>query len=309
MHLIPFESRSLQFYSPSQQNADLRFHLHESIEFMQKWLFLPIHKLEALRLYKQVPILFYKDHQDKLAMAALLYNQLGHVVKGPKQCALNYLPVTFRLYPFSWLDQDSTSKIAIYGDAPHFQGTGERLFTSKNKPTQRMRSILQHIGMARSEFLKTKTLFEQLEEKVVFKPFLLNKVEQGQRQQIGFLMVDTDQSDIQSLSPELQDLVRAHTLSLRLIQIQNQSEPVSTDKDDQEQENSDHNTISADQLIEQVCEQFGVTEEDLLSRKRAEVIASARKAVAVKAADLEGMYEELGKRLNRSVATIKRWSV
>lgn len=299
MHLLPFESSSLQLYSPQHQNASLRFHLHESLDVLARWFFLPVHLLEARRLSKQVPILFYKDHQDQISMAALLVNQYGHVVKGPRKCALDYLPVTFRLYPFTWVDRDKASHIAIYKDAPHFQGKGEKLFTSKNKPTQRMRTIIHHVGLARTEFQKTQTLFKELEGKVNFKPFVINKVEAGQKQAIAFLQVDFDNSDLSGISPELNRLIRAHVNSLNLIQVKETSVVETTSS-------TSHST--PEQLIVKVCDEFGVSKEELISRKRSDAITHARKELAQRASQQEGMLELLAERLERTVATLKRWS-
>lgn len=293
MHLIPFETKSLQLYSPTQGNANLRFHMHESLNFMQQWPFLPVHRLEALRLYKQVPILFYKDHQGQLSLAALLYNEEGHVVKGPKQCVLSYLPVSFRLYPFSWIDQDSATRIAIYSDAPHFQGEGEKLFTSKNKPTQRMRAILHHLGLARKEFINSRQLMKELEQKVVFQSVVINRVNQGQTERLGFLAVDQKSINMDQLSNDLKDLIRIHVTSLKLIPVKNDASPSSS--------------MSIDDIIERICHQFTVTEADILSRKRAEAILNARRELATEASQHEGMMEQLAERLERSPATIKRW--
>lgn len=293
MHLIPFEITSLQLYSPQQHNAGLRFHMHESLDFMQQWFFLPVHRLEALRLHKQIPILFYKDHQGQIGMAALLYNNQGHVVKGPKHCVLSYLPVTFRLYPFSWIDQGNASNIAIYSSAPHFQGSGEKLFTSKSKPTQRMQAILKHISMARAEFLKTQQQLQELTQKVKFKPLVFNKTQHGETQQVGFLVIDQETVDIKSLSPELRDLVRVHVQSLNLV-------PVNTaDTADQ--------SVSVEDVIRQVCDKYAITKDDIISRKRAEPIVKARAELAEWSKQYDGMIEQLAERLDRSVATIKRW--
>ena len=295
MHLIPFETASLQLYS-TQQHAGLRFHMHESLDFMQQWLFLPIHRLEAFRLCKQVPILFYKDHRGQISLAALLVNSQGHVVKGSQRCELSYLPVTARLYPFSWIDQDRSSNIAIYSNAPHFKGVGEKLFTSKSKPTQRMRAILKHIAMARAEYQKTQLLLQELVQYVKFKPFVLNKAQNGEMQQIGFLTIDQDNINVEFLTPNLRDLVKIHAESLNLIPVKAEDNPKRS------------KSISVDDILQKVCDKFAVTEQDISSRKRADQILKARAELAQLSKEYDGMIEQLSERLGRSVSTIKRWS-
>lgn len=304
MHIIPFESNSLQVYS-FQQHASVRFHVHDRFDFAEQWLFLPIHRLEALKLYKQVPIVFYQDHQKNLSIAALLFDQTGHVIKSPKQCTLNYLPVAFRLYPFSWVDQDNRSHITIYTQAPHFQGSGEKLFTSKQKPTQRMRNILHHVGLARAEYQKTREFIAGLAKQVKFKPLVLNLTQGGESRKVGFLVIDPESINFTGLSNEQRDLVVAHTRSLEILEKTNASTTQTNQPLSNQQRAS--GPLTADQLIDQVCQEYSVTLDDLLSRKRGDALIQARRALVQLAEPYAGMLEKLAQKLDRTVSTLKRW--
>lgn len=295
-HLIPFSTESIELYA-GERHASLRFHVHDNFHFARHWPFVPVAVQEAKVLGKSLPLLFYKDNQGAIRLSVLLMTPQGHLVSPQGHIAEATIPAVLRLYPFTWVGQSQQTALAFYPDAPHFKGQGEKLFTSRQQPTQRMRQIMTHLRQANLLFDHSQALLDSFTALDIFKPLVITFNLDGQRKPIRFYTVDTAKLDQVRLTAEQVGLVAQHLQSLtHLPPIQSEAPG----------EDAAQQMTSLPHLLERVCAQHSVSQDDLQSRKRNEAIRLAR-ADLVNQAESMGMLADLAVMLDRSEATLKKW--
>lgn len=297
-----------------ERHKHIKFHVATDFTFAAPWLYVPVHNRELNILSRHLPILFTRNAQGDLSPCALL--------KIPGKSAINpvgkwmpgKLPDLIRLYPFGWIQDGNRSSLTLYPEAPHFDGPGEKLITSRGKPTQKLNKIIDALAPVREAFADTRLLMEELKALNVLTPVTLSIGRSSGTHATTLWLATGPEILKRQMSPRLRALLSMHLNSSRIVftQIQgNQSQSADTataEVNDQTHEShvSDEKTPDVHSLLQQVCRQFGVTVDDLRSRKRNEALKKARTAL-VYDANSSGCLHELAIQLERRVETIKKW--
>jgi len=268
----------------------------------------PVHQKEAVRLGRNLPVFFVRN--DKGAPMPCL------LLKTPDKIAVDMegrwltadLPDVLRLYPFGWVKTGNRSQLTLYPGAPHFEGPGEKLITSRGKPTQKLNKIRQALAPVQAAFDETLPLMQELNALDVLQPFSIS-VGRGEHRRTQTLWAVPGNTSKLKLSHRLRTLLYVHQKSTRQLLKQVHS----TEKSSSEPQTgtpkakvSVGSGSDVGQLIDQTCRQFGVTLDDLRSRKRSDAIKKARTALVHDAVTCDCL-EAMAVRLERTVDTLKKW--
>jgi len=301
-----------------ERHRNLKFHRAGSFSFASDWIYVPIHHKEAARLGRSLPVFFISNTKGALMPCLLLKAPGKSAVDGTGRWLTQALPDMVRLYPFGWMKSGNRNQLTLYPEAPHFQGPGKKLITSKGKPTQQLNRIRQALEPIQGAFEETRTLMEELKALKVLKPFNLTRGE-GENRRTQTLWAITDPKAVKTpgISHRLRTLLYVHQQSTRALlkeALGAEARPTATDTENAQASIPEGPAIQAAKetttairpLIEQACRQFGVTLDDLRSRKRSDSIKKARTALVNDAAASDCL-EALAIELERTVETLKKW--
>jgi len=298
------------------RHRNLKFHRAGSFSFASDWIYVPIHHKEAARLGRSLPVFFISNTKGALMLCLLLKAPGKSAVDGTGRWLTQALPDMVRLYPFGWMKSGNRNQLTLYPEAPHFQGSGKKLITSKGKPTQQLNRIRQALEPVQAAFDETRPLMEELKALKVLKPFKMTWGEgENSRTQVLWAVADPKVVKTPGLSHRLRTLLYVHQQSTRAMLKGAQSNatppvaeagPERTRGASPEAQAEQSSPAGVRPLIEQACRQFNVTLDDLRSRKRSDSIKKARTALVHDAAASDCL-DALAIELERSVDTLKKW--
>jgi hypothetical protein len=293
-----------------ERHKHLKFLPTQNYSFAAGLLYLPIHADEASQVAQDYPILFScsDDGIPSLCMLMRSHQKSALDTSGRWQ---GVLPDVIRLYPFGWTNDGKNNRLTLYPDAPHFAADGEKLITSRGKPTQRLNQIIQAIKPVQNSFAATAKLMQELKELEVIKPLKLNFAGGGQTRSVTLWTAAHAPNSSKTISADLKALLEIHKRSVikHLQPAQTKVEPKAQPQvqpDSAVVETVKPSTVTVDDLISRVCDQYDISEDDLRSRKRSEPIRQARATLSQQAEKYDCL-EPLADSLNRTVATIKKW--
>lgn len=313
-------TRRAEVLSP-ERHGTLRFHKANSFAFAADWLYVPVHHKEVSRLARQFPILFYPLPKGGAMPCMLLKSKGKSALNAQMNWQGSVLPDVMRLYPFGFSKQSDRTILAVYPDAPHFAGKGEKILTSKGKPTQRLNTIIKQLAPIQNAFDQTLPVMKELLSLNVLKPIMLTLSRpNGETERVTLLAcADKDVLKDQTLSPAVRTLLYVHQQSCSRLFKMSVTESTDAEKTTEKPENlvpqpkkakakkaEKPEPSNVKDMIKQVCDQFGVSLDDLRSRKRSDDIKRAREALAADASACDCL-PELAIHLERSVDTIKKW--
>ncbi|WP_151704843.1 SapC family protein [Nitrincola alkalilacustris] len=306
MNLVTFSEQSVQLFS-TDKHADLRFHIETSFNYAREWPSVTIHHREAALLAGDLPLLFLRDGSGRLHLVVLLHDTKSSPINPQGRWVLKYTPAKLRFYPFTWVKQGSESKLAVYHNAPHFKGKGEKLVTSRHKPTQRMRSILSHLQPVQAAFDETALLLEELKGLDLLKPMGLTFKAGDKQQQLNALIVDKVlYKQHRTISPRLRRLLHLHLQSLSPLMAVLEQNSVPEEPTLEAVAASGDMSGAVELLLMDACRKYSVTADELKSRKRHDDINKARQYLAQES-ESQGILSDMAAHLSRQPATLKRW--
>ncbi len=304
-----------------ERHGALRFHKANNFAFAADWLYVPVHHKEAGQLARQFPVLFYPLPKGGAMPCMLLKTQGKSALNEQMNWQGKVLPDVMRLYPFGLSKQNGRNTLAVYPDAPHFEGKGEKIITSKGKPTQRLNAIIKQLAPIQTAFEQTQPVMQELLSLNVLKPMTFELTRPNGETERVTLLACADKSVLsnQKVSPAVRTLLYVHQQSCsRLFKListkakelcKAEAKPEKAAKKTKAAKAA--KTVAAEpvnvrDMIQQVCEQFDVSLDDLRSRKRSDAIKRAREALAADASACDCL-PELAIQLERSLDTIKKW--
>lgn len=298
--------------SPERHGA-LRFHKATDFAFATDWLFVPVHYKEASRLSQSFPVLFYPLPNGGVMPCMLMKAEGKHAISANLAWQGSTVPDVIRLYPFGVNETKGRSRLAVYPDAPHFEGKGEKIITSKGKPTQKLNRIIKQLSPIQKAFGETRVLMHELNELNVLQPLAYTvTLAGGERTRLKLLCCpDTAVLKKQSLSARLRTLLYVHQKSCRRMFARAANTANKTDITEKTQVSEtapepEDGGLDLPTLIQNVCGRYDVSLDDLRSRKRSEEIKKAREALAAEA-NAGDCLKDLAIHLERSVETVKKW--
>ncbi|MBV0932283.1 SapC family protein [Marinobacterium weihaiense] len=287
------------------RHGQLKFHVANNFAFAADWLYVPVHYKEASRLGARFPVLFYPLPNGQAMPCMLLKSKDKSALSAQMHWQGGPLPDVLRLYPFGFSQQQGRTHLSVYPEAPHFAGRGEKVITSRGKPTQRLRGIIKQLAPVQQAFDRTRPVMQELLALKVLQPITFTLARRnGQRARIT-LLASPDASVIKTpgLSAAARTLLYVHQQSCR--RLFQSAAPAAADRQEAPVDTSARPDIET--LIQATCERLGVSVEDVRSRKRSDTIKQARAALAARARDTDQL-EALAEQLQRSVETVKKWN-
>ncbi len=197
------KKQAIQIFS--LDNNTLKFHDEPGFQFATNWAYLPVHFNEGVLLAQALPLVFRKNSLGMLELGVMLTRK-GQPVIQQGRWPINVKPTLLAMYPFTWANVGGNeAQLAYYADAAHFKGPGQKLVTSKKKPTQKLRAFLTQLKKVLNAFNATNKLLQELDQLDILSEngdyLILNK--------------QPDQSVLEKLSPALKQLLQAHLNSLQ----------------------------------------------------------------------------------------------
>lgn len=304
-----------ELLSPERHGA-LRFHKASNFAFAAEWLYVPVHLREISRQPPPFPVLFYPLPKGGAMPCMLLKGKGKSALTAQMNWQGGVLPDVMRLYPFGVHRISGGNIPTVYPDAPHFGGKGEKIITSRGKPTQRLQRVIKQLVPVQQAFDETREVMQELLALNVLQPVKLTLSYPGGKNRHMTLLCCPDRSILNnsSLSPRLRTLLYVHQQSGRYLFGRLASEvktgadavPARAAIESAIVPEAASETPSAIELVRKACKQFGVSIDDLRSRKRTDVIKRAREALAVDASACDCLAD-LAVQLERSVETVKKW--
>jgi len=300
-----------ELLSPGRHGA-LRFHQASNFAFAAEWLYVPVHLREISRQVPRFPVLFYPLPQGGAMPCMLLTSKDKSALSAQLNWQGGVLPDVMRLYPFGVHRISGGNIPTVYPDAPHFVGKGEKIITSKGKPTQRLQRIIKQLVPVQQAFDETRSVMKELLALDILQPVTLTLSHSNGKRRRVTLLACPDRSVLKNntLSPRLRTLLYVHQQSCRRLFDQPVPSTSTESEDCLVQAETDTSAVagtpSAQELVRKACEQFGVSIDDLRSRKRSDTIKRAREALAVDASACDCL-SDLAIQLERSVETVKKW--
>ncbi|WP_176330086.1 SapC family protein [Oceanospirillum sanctuarii] len=208
-------NQTVDLFSPDH-DYDLRFHEEPDLSFASQWTSVPVHIKEAVELSQSLPVVFRRNPTGTIEIIALFTCNGEHLIK-KGQWSLKQQPDLLDLYPFTWMLKQRDIKLAYYPQAPHFQGKGQKLLTSKGKPTRKLNDVIKGLDKAQSFFSVTG---QRMMELVRFN--LLTPITVAQNvtlpQETYLVLKEPVSEEIRSqLSGEVAHLLDCHVKSLALL--------------------------------------------------------------------------------------------
>lgn len=330
--MMSMNNQTVEMFSPDH-DYDLRFHEEPDLSFASQWTSVPVHIKEAVELSQNLPVVFRRNPTGTIEIIALFTCNGDHLIqKG--QWSLKQQPDLLQLYPFSWLLKRRDIKLAYYPTAPHFQGPGQKLLTSKGKPTRKLNDVIQRLDKAQSFFSLTG---QRMMELVRFN--LLTPITLAQNitlpQETYLVLKDPLSEEVRSqLSGEVAYLLDCHVKSLALLPAINgalaasaeaapkaaqkkapakkASEKKTPDKKTEPAKKAEpkaaatNNATGIDDIIDAACSKFEVSRDGLQSRKRNDQLTQARNQLAAES-KAANCLKEMATWLERSPATLSSW--
>jgi hypothetical protein len=295
-----------------ERHKSLKFHTANSFSFAAPWLYVPVHGKEIPSLGRTMPILFTRNDNGALTPCLLLKAPGKSAINASGQWQAGKLPDIMRLYPFGWIQEGQGNRLTLYPEAPHFDGPGERLITSKGKPTQKLNKIMRALSPIQAAFAETAVLMQELNSLNILQPFRVSVGKEDSARAVTLWAVSDPSVLKLKISPRLRTLLYVHQQSTR--RMLNTVNPAEVDQEAKADVKTTRSGLSSadnakqdvGSLIDQACRQFGVTVDDLRSRKRSDAIKKARTAL-VNDAEACDCLELLAVRLERTVDTLKKW--
>ena len=338
------KKQAIQIFS--LDNNTLKFHDEPGFQFAANWAYLPVHFNEGVLLAQALPLVFRKNSLGMLELGVMLTRK-GKPVIQQGRWPINVKPTLLAMYPFTWANVGGNeAQLAYYADAAHFKGPGQKLVTSKKKPTQKLRAFLTQLKKVLNAFNATNKLLQELDQLDILSDngdyLILNK--------------QPDQSVLEKLSPALKQLLQAHLNSLQHGTPDQAAKPkadASAQESDQKSSKAETDTVgkektkkkkdstkkkakaadsdktakekkkaknpsekkktkksakpkSVDDIINQVCDTFSVDAEALKGRKRSGNLTEARISLAEESQKAD-ILEPMAEWLQRSPATLVSW--
>ncbi|MFG1490485.1 SapC family protein, partial [Oceanospirillum sp. HFRX-1_2] len=274
-----------------------------------------------------------------------------HLIK-KGQWSLKQQPDLLQLYPFTWMLKQRDIKLAYYPQAPHFQGKGQKLLTSKGKPTRKLNDVIKGLDKAQSFFSVTGQRMMELVRFNLLTPITVAQNVTLPQETYLVLKEPLSEETRSQLSGEVAYLLDCHVKSLALLPAINgalmpsaeaapkaaekkapakqsetkkaadkkasekkapakKAEPskkADTAKKAKIAKNTEPKAAAAnsatgiDSIIDAACANFGVSRDDLQSRKRNDLLTQARNQLAAEAKAVESL-KEMAAWLERSPAT------
>jgi hypothetical protein len=292
----------------STDDSSLRFHEESGCHFAAKWPHIPVHIQEAIAFSQVLPLVFRKNAANELELSILLNRKGKPVITDNNQWPIKRVPALLNLYPFSWVTQGEEKKLAYYADAPHFVGDGQKLITSKKKPTKKLRQYLDALQQTQAAFSATSKILEELNKQDIL-------TESGS---YWILSKQPEQTVIDELSPALKKLLQSHVNSLQHLAIQAQKAEKPAEKKTSKKADKKATTEKPAKakkpkkkdgvqgIIDQVCQSLSVSSDEVKGRKRGEILTQARVQLAEKSKEA-GHFDQMAEWLQRSPATLNSW--
>lgn len=317
--MMSMNNQTVDMFSPDH-DYDLRFHEESDLSFASQWPSVPVHIKEAVELSQSLPVVFRRNPTGTIEIIALFTCNGEHLIQSG-QWGLKQQPELLQLYPFTWMLKQRDIKLAYYPQAPHFQGSGQKLLTSKGKPTRKLRDVINSLDRAQRAFSVTG---QRMMELVRFD--LLTPITVAQHvtlPQETYLVLKAPVADeVRSqLSPEVAHLLDCHSKSLRLLPAINgaltASAAVAPKAEEKKTERkktaakkvtpeAKANATGIETIIDSACTQFDVSRDDLQSRKRNDLLTQARNQLAAEAKAADSL-KAMAAWLERSPATLNSW--
>ena len=338
--MMSMNNQTVDLFSPDH-DYDLRFHEEPDLSFASQWTSVPVHIKEAVELSQSLPVVFRRNPTGTIEIIALFTCNGEHLIK-KGQWSLKQQPDLLQLYPFTWMLKQRDIKLAYYPQAPHFQGKGQKLLTSKGKPTRKLNEVIKGLDKAQSFFSVTG---QRMMELVRFD--LLTPVTVAQNvtlPQETYLVVREAISDEvrEQLSPEVAHLLDCHVKSLAQLPAINgvaMTAPTATTAKTEAKAESSKKAAPAkkaaskkapakataetaekpkakqpaaeaagdiESIIDKACAQFEVSRDDLQSRKRNDLLTQARNQLAAEAKAADSL-KAMATWLERSPSTLNSW--
>jgi len=213
--MMSMKNQTIDLFSPDHDHG-LRFHEEPDLSFAHQWSSVPVHIKEAVELSKSLPVVFHRNPMGTIEIIALFTAHGDHLIKNG-QWSLKQQPNLLKMYPFTWMLKQRDIKLAYYPQAPHFQGAGQKLLTSKSKPTRKLREVINDLDRAQRLFSVTG---QRMMELVRFDLLMPITVAQNITlpQETYLILKEPVAEDIRSqLSPEVAHLLDCHVKSLSLL--------------------------------------------------------------------------------------------
>lgn len=307
----------------SLDNSTLRFHDVTGFQFAANWSYLPAHYHEAILLAQVLPLVFRRNPAGTLELGILLTRKGRHIIQ-QGHWPINIKPTLLSIYPFTWASiGDGQTRLAYYPDAEHFKGKGQKLVTSKKKPTQKLFGYLNQLKKIQSAFSSTANALMELDKHQLL----------SENGDYLILSQQPEQEVLEQLSPELKKLLQIHINSLKHIAPDTvaaaaaiQESPAKqkqgatkkktaakSKKTDKEKKKSPAKKKAKTKkagglegIINQVCDSFSVEIEELKGRKRSGNLTEARIKLAEESKQ-SGLLEPMAEWLQRSPSTLNSW--
>lgn len=340
--MMSMNNQTVDLFSPDH-DYDLRFHEEPDLSFASQWTSVPVHIKEAVELSQSLPVVFRRNPTGTIEIIALFTCNGEHLIK-KGQWSLKQQPDLLDLYPFTWMLKQRDIKLAYYPQAPHFQGKGQKLLTSKGKPTRKLNDVIKGLDKAQSFFSVTG---QRMMELVRFN--LLTPITVAQNvtlpQETYLVLKEPVSEEIRSqLSGEVAHLLDCHVKSLALLPAINGALTASAEaapkapekkapakkaetkeaaekkapakkapekkaepaKKAEPKAAAASSAAGIDGIIDAACAKFEVSRDDLQSRKRNDLLTQARNQLAAEAKASDSL-KEMAAWLERSPATLNSW--
>jgi hypothetical protein len=179
------------------KHQDLRLAKINSFDFANNITAVKLSFSELRHASRYYPIVFL-NNASSLPQALLSIKEGKNAfVDESGNWKVPYIPVSFRLYPFTLAkiqEQEDKFALCIDPEAEHFKsGMGEPLFTADGAPTEFVQNILNSLEVYQKELETTERLFKALDEKelIVDRAFKYT-VNQEEKSIDGFKGVDME---------------------------------------------------------------------------------------------------------------------
>lgn len=335
--MMSMNNQTVDLFSPDH-DYDLRFHEEPDLSFANQWTSVPVHIKEAVELSQSLPVVFRRNPTGTIEIIALFTCNGEHLIK-KGQWSLKQQPDLLQLYPFTWMLKQRDIKLAYYREAPHFQGKGQKLLTSKGKPTRKLNEVIKGLDKAQSFFSVTGQRMMELVRFNLLTPITVaQNVTLPQETYLVLKEPVSDEISVQ-LSPEVAHLLDCHVKSLSLLPAINgalstpveaapkvakkkspekKAEPQKAPakkaparkaepaKKAQPKAAKTNEAAGIDAIIDAACAKFEVSRDDLQSRKRNDLLTQARNQLAAESKASDNL-KAMAAWLERSPATLNSW--
>lgn len=166
---------SLLFYQkPVRLNREehslLKFQSSNAYGFAESVNSVPLNGIEFFQTSRHLPVLFSCDaNGDYFPIALLSLHDKQHFLGNSEgEWGEVYVPAFIRRYPFAMSDDQT---VCFDEAAPHFDESGELLFTEEGEQTDTLNRIIDFLVSFDQAHQQTRAFCEAAKEQDLFKPF------------------------------------------------------------------------------------------------------------------------------------------